>query len=256
MPIRRLFSIIFLFWTWFVSPCAILRAREVIGSKSGIDQMNPDPVVTNPILVIYRPESDGSPCPVTDKVKWDDAPEGFGWYTVPKGQLERTVARDICGNDPLRIWIFCRVNRLDEKHMLSRVLVPIDLDAASEYTPIPKWIADTGESMIVFRSRQYYGVYSEGRLAYWGPVSTGRKGHETPLGTYRIVFRQQRYPGYDPKQFEWFMWLSGDDGNAIHRGPLTGEAASNGCIRMLLQEGLSLYRWDNPELLVHVVEGR
>ena len=41
--------------------------------------------------------------------------------------------------------------------------------------------------------RQVMRVYRENRLVYKWPVSTGRSGFETPLGTYRPIFIRENY---------------------------------------------------------------
>ncbi|SFV63235.1 Mll1184 protein [hydrothermal vent metagenome] len=41
--------------------------------------------------------------------------------------------------------------------------------------------------------RQVMKVYRENRLVYKWPVSTGRKGFETPLGSYRPIFIRENY---------------------------------------------------------------
>ena len=41
--------------------------------------------------------------------------------------------------------------------------------------------------------KQIMKVYKDGRLLYKWAVSTGRKGYETPLGTYRPIFIRESY---------------------------------------------------------------
>ncbi len=48
--------------------------------------------------------------------------------------------------------------------------------------------------MVIDLAKQYFGIYRDGELIHWGPVSTGRKDFETPPGFYISLW--QKYDWY------------------------------------------------------------
>ena len=125
------------------------------------------------------------------------------------------------------------------------------------------WQGDqmAGEAAIVLRlSEQRAYFYKGGMLAGATPVSTGRPGFDTPMGTFRI---QQKVSNYRSSQFgdyvdahgnivlkdvdtkvdsapagahfvgarmPWFLRVT--EGIGLHQGYLPGRPASHGCIRL------------------------
>jgi lipoprotein-anchoring transpeptidase ErfK/SrfK len=76
----------------------------------------------------------------------------------------------------------------------------------------------------VFKGEQLIGVTN---------ISTGKKGHPTPLGFWTINFKRQKYFSrkYDNAPMP-FMQNIDDKGIAIHGGVTPGYPASHGCIRL------------------------
>ena len=65
------------------------------------------------------------------------------------------------------------------------------------------------------------------------PVSTGRKGHPTPVGTFRILQKQVHHRSniYSNAPMPYMQRLT-TYGIALHAGQLPGYPASHGCIRL------------------------
>lgn len=181
--------------------------------------------------------------PVLDLVDRAGAPEGFGRYRVRKGD----TPSKICGNDPARIDLFLRVNRIDARHLTPgrSVLVPIAMGLADRYVPVPMMLPeDGGRRIVVYLDEQYFGAYEHGRLVFWGPVSTGRKGHGTPVGKYRIEYRQKDKKSikYDGAPMPYALNLSWT-GYFLHEQALPGYPASHGCVRLLMDDAKRLFYW-------------
>jgi lipoprotein-anchoring transpeptidase ErfK/SrfK len=76
-------------------------------------------------------------------------------------------------------------------------------------------------------------VFDDGALVASSPVSTGKRGHETPAGTFRILQKKVRHRSskYDNAPMPYMQRLT-NYGIALHAGRLPGYPASHGCIRL------------------------
>ncbi len=117
--------------------------------------------------------------------------------------------------------------------------VPVDGDVAIT-VDIANQIA------FVFKGSQLVGVTN---------VSTGKKGHPTPLGFWTINWKRPKYFSrkYDNAPMP-FMQNIDDKGIAIHGGVTPGYPASHGCIRLPMPFAKQLYTLTKPGDKV-VIEG-
>lgn len=76
----------------------------------------------------------------------------------------------------------------------------------------------------VFKGEQLIGVTN---------VSTGKKGHPTPLGFWTVNFKREKYFSrkYDNAPMPYMLNID-DKGIAFHGGKTPGHPASHGCIRL------------------------
>jgi lipoprotein-anchoring transpeptidase ErfK/SrfK len=76
-------------------------------------------------------------------------------------------------------------------------------------------------------------VFEDGELLATSPVSTGKRGHETPAGTFRILQKKvhHRSNKYANAPMPYMQRLT-NYGIALHAGKLPGYPASHGCIRL------------------------
>lgn len=102
--------------------------------------------------------------------------------------------------------------------------------------PTPAAAAEPKEGaleVIVSIPQQRAYVVRSGILVESAPVSTGRKGHPTPVGTFRILEKQVHHRSniYSNAPMPYMQRLT-TYGIALHAGPLPGYPASHGCIRL------------------------
>jgi len=88
-------------------------------------------------------------------------------------------------------------------------------------------------SMIVNLHTQRAYVYRDGDMIATTPVSSGKRGHRTPTGTFRVLAKQKfhRSKKYDNAPMPFMQRLTWS-GIALHAGHVPGYPASHGCIRM------------------------
>jgi lipoprotein-anchoring transpeptidase ErfK/SrfK len=103
-------------------------------------------------------------------------------------------------------------------------------------------LVQSGVRIVVSLPQQKAYVFEDGDLVATSPVSTGKKGHETPAGTFRILqkkvhHRSNRYSNAPMPYMQRLTW----QGVALHAGALPGYPASHGCIRLPRSFAKKLY---------------
>jgi lipoprotein-anchoring transpeptidase ErfK/SrfK len=89
------------------------------------------------------------------------------------------------------------------------------------------------------------------------PISTGMKGHPTPMGVFSVIQKQKLhhsniYSGAPMPFMQRITW----SGIAIHAGVLPGYPASHGCIRMPMAFAVKMWNWTKMGARVVVTPGQ
>jgi len=116
--------------------------------------------------------------------------------------------------------------------------------------------AQTINYIVISLAEQRLYAYHDLELVAWSNVSTGKTGHETPVGTFKITQKHvDHYSSiYNNAPMPYFMRLT-NDGVGLHAGVLPGYAASHGCIRLPLGMVKELYQQTASGTEVHVMAG-
>src|SRR3984893_11833337 len=104
--------------------------------------------------------------------------------------------------------------------------------------------------------RQNVKIYDANGFFAEGPVSTGMKGHLTPMGVFSVIQKQKLhhsniYSGAPMPFMQRITW----SGIAIHAGVLPGYPASHGCIRMPMAFDMKMWNWTKMGARVLVTPG-
>ncbi|MDB5617655.1 L,D-transpeptidase family protein [Tardiphaga sp.] len=104
--------------------------------------------------------------------------------------------------------------------------------------------------------RQMLKVYDANGLFAVSPVSTGMKGHSTPMGAFSIIqknkyHRSNIYSGAPMPYMQRVTW----SGIAMHAGMLPGYPASHGCIRMPMAFATKMWGWTRMGARVVITPG-
>lgn len=105
-------------------------------------------------------------------------------------------------------------------------------------------------------NRQQVKVYDTNGFFAEAPVSTGMKGHPTPMGVFSVIQKQKWhhsniYSGAPMPYMQRITW----SGIAMHAGVLPGYPASHGCIRMPDAFAIKMYGWTRMGARVLVTPG-
>ena len=109
--------------------------------------------------------------------------------------------------------------------------------------------------IVVSIGSQHVSLYADGAFVARGPVSTGMRGHPTPIGVFTVIqkdryHRSNIYSAAPMPYMQRITW----SGVAIHQGVLPGYPASHGCIRTSNEFALRL--WGITKLGVRVIVSR
>ena len=101
--------------------------------------------------------------------------------------------------------------------------------------PVSQAFASTGVKAVVDLSQQRMRVYIDGEHEYTWKVSTARKGHVTPTGSWRPYWLNKKHYSkkYDNAPMPYSVFYNKD--YAVHGTYSThrlGRPASHGCIRL------------------------
>ncbi|MFB6460094.1 L,D-transpeptidase [Bradyrhizobium tunisiense] len=110
--------------------------------------------------------------------------------------------------------------------------------------------------IVVSIDRQKVTVYDTKGLFAESPVSTGMKGHSTPMGVFSVIqkhkfHRSNIYSGAPMPYMQRITW----SGVAMHAGALPGYPASHGCIRMPMAFAMKMWNWTRMGARVIVAPG-
>ena len=105
--------------------------------------------------------------------------------------------------------------------------------------------------------QQKVRVYDANGLFAESPVSTGMKGHSTPMGVFSIIqkhkmHRSNIYSGAPMPYMQRITW----SGVAMHAGVLPGYPASHGCIRMPMAFAVKMWNWTRMGARVIITPGQ
>jgi lipoprotein-anchoring transpeptidase ErfK/SrfK len=109
--------------------------------------------------------------------------------------------------------------------------------------------------IVVSVNRQRLTVYDGDRPIVSSPVSTGKQGHETPLGVFSVIQKEILHHSnlYDDAPMPFMQRITWS-GVALHSGPLPGHAASHGCIR--LPRDFAVRLWGMTKVGARVIVAR
>jgi L,D-transpeptidase-like protein len=135
-----------------------------------------------------------------------------------------------------------------------RPLGPLDLPPPP---PSPSQALRHGVLVVVSLASQSAFVFRNGQPWDSTPVSTGKPGHETPVGVFPILEKDtlHRSTLYEDAPMPFMQRITWD-GVALHAGHVPGFPASHGCIRLPKPFAEKLFAITNFSSTVVVVTHR
>ena len=113
------------------------------------------------------------------------------------------------------------------------------------------------KSIDIDLSKQRLYAKENGRVVFSGAISSGKSGHRTPTGTFRVLEKDRfhvsnKYPEPNGGAKMPYMHRLTRGGIAVHQGYLPGYPASHGCIRVSKATAKRLWNWSHTGMKVRV----
>jgi hypothetical protein len=117
---------------------------------------------------------------------------------------------------------------------------------------------EASKRIVVDLSRQIAIAYQDGKVLFYGRISSGKLGHETPTGSYRVREKDvdhvsNLWPRPNGGALMPYMLRITRDGVAMHLGNTPNYPASHGCIRMQNGFAQRMYAWAEKWTSVDII---
>ncbi len=112
---------------------------------------------------------------------------------------------------------------------------------------LPSFLLAEREVFIDLSVQKIYAI-EDGKTLFEGKISSGKQGHETPTGIFKILQKERMhisnlYPApHGGAKMPYMMRLTWD-GVAMHQGYVNNRPASHGCIRLQRKLAQKLFYW-------------
>ena len=131
-------------------------------------------------------------------------------------------------------------------HQAKKIQVP-EKESAKPQGPLIIAISIEKQSLKIYDANGFFAAT---------PISTGMKGHPTPMGVFSIIQKHKLhhsniYSGAPMPFMQRITW----SGVAMHAGVLPGYPASHGCIRMPMAFAVKMWNWTRMGARVVVTPG-
>ena len=149
--------------------------------------------------------------------------------------------------------IIAATNRIDPTRfrIKTKLVIPDTLlSNFTQYSPFPETlnVSDSLAKFILINQRiQLFAAYDHGKLAQFGPVSTGRKKKPTPNGLFYTNYKSKKKKSTVDGDWimPWYFNIANKDGVGMHQFFLPGYPASHSCIRMYEENAKWIFDWAN-----------
>ncbi len=143
------------------------------------------------------------------------------------------------------------LNRIEKKRLRPQKALVIPNCTAEDikvYSPFPQNISSLNcipKTVLISKRVQAFGLYENGELVKWGPVSTGKSSTRTPSGlNYGNYKAKRKVSTVDPSWIlPYYFNFMNFEGVGVHQYALPGYPASHGCVRLYMDDAKYIFDW-------------
>lgn len=186
--------------------------------------------------------------------------EGLHKYCVQPGDTLSKMYGDGLTDELLKF--IMDINRIDPEHLPlgKTILLPDNPNGLPYFCPVPQEIEAARKykrKVYIFLKKQYFAVYENGHLQFWGPISSANDLHETPIGTFRVLGKYEKYFSHKKECYGAPMPYAiriTNDGYFLHQQAMPGRPASHGCVRLLMSDARKIFSWIHEKDSVQIMD--
>lgn len=143
------------------------------------------------------------------------------------------------------------LNRIEKRRLRSeRPIVVPDCASAlfNTYSPFPEninFLQCIPKTVLISQRVQAFGLYENGVLVKWGPVSTGKSSTRTPNGLNYGNYKAKRKVSTVDESWilPYYFNFMNFEGVGVHQYALPGYPASHGCVRLYMDDAKYIFDW-------------
>ncbi|MFV8281504.1 L,D-transpeptidase [Christiangramia marina] len=143
------------------------------------------------------------------------------------------------------------INRIEKNKIRPNRPLVIPECAAEEfnnYSPFPEDLQELHcipKTVLINKRVQAFGLYENGELVKWGPVSTGKGSTQTPAGlNYGNYKAKRKVSTVDASWIlPYYFNFMNFEGVGVHQYALPGYPASHGCVRLYMDDAKYIFDW-------------
>lgn len=147
--------------------------------------------------------------------------------------------------------IILALNRIDDNRLGAGLELIIPDSVGTDimmYSPFPGSIEILHvmpKAVLIAQRIQAFGLYEDGKLIRWGPVSSGKKTSPTPNGLHYGNFKAKRKISNVNTSWilPYYFNFMNFEGVGVHQYALPGYAASHACVRLRMEDARFIYDW-------------
>jgi len=143
------------------------------------------------------------------------------------------------------------INRIEKNKIRPNKPLVLPECAAEEfnnYSPYPDNLQELQcipKTVLINKRVQAFGLYENGELIKWGPVSTGKGSTQTPAGLNYGTYKAKRKISTvdDSWILPYYFNFMNFEGVGVHQYALPGYPASHGCVRLYMDDAKYIFDW-------------
>jgi len=145
------------------------------------------------------------------------------------------------------------LNRIEKNNLRSKkpIIIPeCASDDFNTYSPFPEninFLQCIPKTVLISQRVQAFGLYENGELIKWGPVSTGKNSTKTPNGLNYGNYKAKRKISTVDESWvlPYYFNFMNFEGVGVHQYALPGYPASHGCVRLYMDDAKYIFDWAN-----------
>ncbi len=116
------------------------------------------------------------------------------------------------------------------------------------YSPFPgnlDLLDSIPKTVLIAQRIQAFGLYENGKLIKWGPVSSGKQSTPTPNGLHYGNYKAKRKVSTVNSDWilPYYFNFMNFEGVGVHQYLLPGFPASHACVRLDMDDAMFIYNW-------------
>lgn len=143
------------------------------------------------------------------------------------------------------------INRIEKRRLRPErpIVVPECASAQfNTYSPFPdniNFLQCIPKTVLISQRVQAFGLYENGELVKWGPVSTGKSSTRTPNGLNYGNYKAKRKVSTVDESWilPYYFNFMNFEGVGVHQYEMPGYPASHGCVRLYMDDAKYIFNW-------------